>query len=472
MRRNDLFYIDGRWVQSDTGETCSVLHPATGAIVATIALGSRSDIDHAVQAARRAFDRYADTSVEERIALFDRIVTAYDRRWDDLAEAMTLEMGTPITFSREIQTKMGLSHLEEMRRVLVEYPFERDRKGSTIRREPIGVCGLITPWNWPINQITSKLAPALAAGCTMVVKPSEFAPVSPMILMEILHEAGVPPGVVNLVNGTGEIVGDAISRHPGIDMVSFTGSTRAGILVAQAAAPTVKRVTQELGGKSANILLPDADLDRAVPAGVLRCYFNAGQSCQAPTRMIAPRSQRDTVVRLAAQAAASVVVGDPFDPKTTMGPLANAAQYERVQALIESGLEEGATLVAGGLGRPDGLEGGSYVRPTVFADVGPSMSIARKEIFGPVLVIQFYDELEEAIDLANDSEYGLAGYVQSRDAAAARRVAKRLRAGRIYLNGATATPDVPFGGYKQSGNGREQGVFGLEEYLEVKAIVA
>ena len=377
----------------------------------------------------------------------------------------------PITFSNEAQTANALAHFNEMVSVLGTYEFERFMGGTLIRREAIGVCGLITPWNFPLNQVASKVAPALAAGCTVVMKPSEVAPLSSIILAEIMHDAGVPKGVFNLVNGDGAGVGSAISAHPGIDMVSFTGSTRAGILIAKAAAETVKRVTQELGGKSPNIVLAGSDLDKVIPAGVLRCFGNAGQNCQAPTRMLVQRAQRDAVVALAKRTAENIRVGDPLDPGTQMGPMASKAQFEKVQGLIEKGIAEGATLVCGGTGRPAGFNRGYYVRPTVFADVAPDMTIAREEIFGPVLSIISYDNEEQAIEIANNTSYGLAGYVNAGDLDRARQVATKLRAGRVYLNGAPPDRSVPFGGYKQSGNGREQGVFGLEEYLEVKAVL-
>jgi aldehyde dehydrogenase (NAD+) len=370
-----------------------------------------------------------------------------------------------------VQTVNALTHFKEMISVLKSYEFERFMGGTLIRREPIGVCGLITPWNWPLNQVTSKLAPVIATGCTAVLKPSEIAPLSTVLLAEILHDAGVPMGVFNLVNGDGPTVGEAISNHPDIDMVSFTGSTRAGILVAKGAATTVKRVVQELGGKSANILLPDADLEKAVPAGVLRCFTNTGQSCQAPTRMLVHRSQRDAAVALARNAIDQVKVGDPLDPKTTMGPLVSKAQFDKVQGLIERGIREGATLVCGGVGRPADFNRGYFVRPTVFADVTPDMAIAKEEIFGPVLSMMAYESEDEAVTIANGTSYGLAGYVQGKDIERVRRVAARIRAGRIYLNGAPVDRSVPFGGYKQSGNGREHGVFGFEEYLEVKAVL-
>jgi aldehyde dehydrogenase (NAD+) len=471
MSNNTKFYIDGAWVSPVTPHLFDVINPATEEVAGQISLGSSADVDRAVAAARRAFTTYSQTSRDERLALLQRIIDGFEARNAELASAMTAEMGSPITFSNEVQTVNALTHFKEMTSVLKSYEFERFMGGTLIRREPIGVCGLITPWNWPLNQVTSKLAPAIAAGCTAVLKPSEIAPLSAILLAEILHDAGVPKGVFNLVNGDGPTVGEAISNHPDIDMVSFTGSTRAGILVAKGAATTVKRVVQELGGKSANILLPDADLEKAVPAGVLRCFTNTGQSCQAPTRMLVHRSQRDAAVALARNAADQVKVGDPLDPKTTIGPLVSKAQFDKVQGLIERGIREGATLICGGVGRPAGFNRGYFVRPTVFADVTPDMAIAKEEIFGPVLSMMTYDTEEEAVAIANNTTYGLAGYVQGRDIDRVRRVAERIRAGRIYLNGAPVDRSVPFGGYKQSGNGREHGVFGFEEYLEVKAVL-
>jgi aldehyde dehydrogenase (NAD+) len=470
--RNNLhFYIDGQWVSPAVPKSLDVINPATEDVAGQISLGSEADVDRAVQAARRAFPSYSATSAEERLGLLQRIIAGYEARIGELARTMTAEMGSPITFSNEVQTVNALANFKEIVTVLSSYPFERFMGGTLIRREPIGVCGLITPWNWPLNQVTSKVALALAAGCTVVLKPSEIAPLSAIIFTEILHDAGVPKGVFNLVNGDGPTVGEAIARHPDIDMVSFTGSTRAGILVAKAAAETVKRVAQELGGKSANIILEDADLAKAVAAGVLRCFNNTGQSCQAPTRMLVHRSQRDAAVELAKATAERAKVGDPLDPNTTMGPVVSKAQFDKVQRLIESGIREGATLVCGGAGRPAGFNRGYFVRPTVFADVTPEMTIAREEIFGPVLSMMTYDTEEDAIAIANNTTYGLAGYVQSGDIERARRVSARIRAGRVYLNGAPVDRSVPFGGYKQSGNGREQGVFGLEEYLEVKAVL-
>ena len=472
MSKNDTkFYIDGQWVEPLQPQLFDVINPATEEVTGQISLGSAKDVDRAVKAARRAFVSFSLTSREYRLDLLKTIIALYEKRADELARAMTEEMGSPITFSNEVQTVNALNHFKEMVRVLTAYEFETFTGGTMIRRELIGVCGLITPWNWPLNQVTSKLAPALAAGCTCVLKPSEIAPLSTILLAEILHDAGVPKGVFNLVNGDGPTVGEAIAAHPDVDMVSFTGSTRAGILVATAAAPTVKRVCQELGGKSPNIVMQGADLERVVPAGVLRCYTNTGQSCQAPTRMLTHRSQRDTAVALAKRAAQQVQTGDPLDPKTQLGPVVSKAQFDKIQALIEKGIQEGASLVCGGPGRPAGFNRGYFVRPTVFADVTPDMTIAKEEIFGPVLSMMTYETEEDAIEIANNTSYGLAGYVQAKTIEDARRIGTKIRAGRIYLNGAPADIKVPFGGYKQSGNGRESGVFGFEEYLEVKAML-
>jgi aldehyde dehydrogenase (NAD+) len=465
------FYIDGAWVDPAAPSTLGVMNPATEETFARISLGSKQDVDRAVQAARRAFATYSDTSVEERLSWLQKIIAGFKARLPELARTMTLEMGAPITFATERQATVALFHFEEAARVLAQYRFEEPMGPGVIRREPIGVCGLITPWNWPLNQVASKVAPALATGCTVVLKPSEIAPISAMLVAEILHDAGLPAGVFNLVNGDGPTVGEAIAAHPEIDMVSFTGSTAAGIRVAKLAADTVKRVAQELGGKSANIILPDADLKAAVIQGVHACYTNGGQNCQSPTRMLIPRAQRDAAFAAARQAVDSVRLGDPLDPATTMGPLVSPAQFDKVQDLIQSGIDEGATLVAGGTGRPAGLNRGYFVRPTVFGDVTPQMRIAREEIFGPVLSIISYDSEDEAVEIANDTPFGLAGFVQSRNRDHARAVANRIRAGRVYLNGAPFDRSLPFGGYKQSGNGREFGVFGFEEYLEVKAIL-
>jgi aldehyde dehydrogenase (NAD+) len=465
------FYIDGAWVDPVVPSTLGIVNPATEEVFAQISLGSRADVDRAAAAARRAFATYSVTSVEQRLSWLQKIIEGFRTRLPELARMMTLEMGAPITFATQRQATVALFHFEEAARVLANYRFEERMGDGIVRREPIGVCGLITPWNWPLNQVASKVAPALAAGCTVVLKPSEIAPLSAMLFAEIVDEAGVPAGVFNLVNGDGPTVGEAIAAHPQIDMVSFTGSTTAGVRVAKLAADTVKRVAQELGGKSANIILADADLKAAVIQGVHACYTNAGQNCQSPTRMLIPREQRDAAFAAAREAVDTIRLGDPLDPACTMGPLVSLAQFEKVQDLIQSGLDEGATLVAGGTGRPAGLNRGYYVRPTVFGDVTPQMKIAREEIFGPVLSIMSYDSEDEAIEIANDTPFGLAGFVQSRDPGRARTVANRIRAGRIYLNGAPFDRSLPFGGYKQSGNGREFGVFGFEEYLEVKAIL-
>lgn len=465
------FYIDGGWVDPAVAAETGVVNPATEEEFAKISLGTREDVDRAVRAARSAFWTYSETSVAERLEYLARIIRGFRAQLPELARLMTLEMGSPITFSTERQATVALFHFEEAARVLSAYEFEQRMGSGIIRREPIGVCGFITPWNWPLNQVASKVAPALAAGCTVVLKPSELAPLSSMLLAEIIDDAGLPSGVFNLVNGDGPVVGEAIASHPDIDMVSFTGSTAAGIRVAKLAADTVKRVAQELGGKSANIILRDADIEASVTAGVHACYTNAGQNCQSPTRMLVHRSQRDLAFEAARKAVAGIRLGDPLDPGTTMGPLVSRAQFEKVESLIQAGVEEGAALVAGGPGRPAELNRGYFVRPTVFGDVTPGMRIAREEIFGPVLSIINYETEEEAIEIANDTPFGLAGFVQSSDPDRARQVANRIRAGRVYLNGAPFDRSLPFGGYKQSGNGREFGLFGFEEYLEVKAIL-
>ncbi len=469
---NSKFYIDGAWVDPiGGGKPFEVVNPATEEVAGTISLGSAADVDRAVAAAKAAFPSYSATSVEERIKLLRRIKEVYNSRYDEVANAITTEMGAPKGFARDVQTKTAVDHFDETIDILGRYRFEYIDGSTLISKEAIGVCGFITPWNWPINQVVAKLAPALATGCTSVLKPSEIAPLSAILLAEILHEAGVPKGVFNLVNGDGPTVGAAISSHPDIDMVSFTGSTRAGILIAKAAAETVKRVTQELGGKSANIILPDADLKAVIAAGTMRCFYNTGQSCQAPTRMFVQAKQYDEAVAIAAETARNVKVGDPKADGTILGPLVSKMQFEKVQHLIEVGIKEGATLAAGGTGRPEGVNRGYFVRPTVFANVTPDMTIAREEIFGPVLSMLSYDTEEQAIAMANATSYGLAGYVQSGSVANARRVASKLRAGRIYMNGAPSDTKAPFGGYKQSGNGREHGEFGFDSFLEVKAVL-
>ena len=465
------FYIDGQWVAPITPKTLHVINPANEETYGRISLGSRADVDQAVVAARRAFDAYSRTSKQERLALLETIVGVYQKRYGEMVETISREMGAPLGLSKAAQAATGLAHLGEAIRLLKDLSLERMLGTTAIVYEPVGVCGLITPWNWPMNQVTCKVAPALAAGCTMVLKPSEVAPMSALLFAEILHEAGVPRGVFNLVNGDGPTVGEALSAHPGIDMMSFTGSTRAGIAVAKAAADTVKRVSQELGGKSANIILDDADLCRAVTEGVQACFMNSGQSCNAPTRMFVPRAKHDQAIAIARATAEKFKVGDPFAEGTTLGPVVSEVQFKKIQGLIEKGTREGATLVTGGPGRPEGLTRGYYVRPTVFGNVTNDMTIAREEIFGPVLSILPYDTEADAVRMANDTIYGLSGYVQSGSTEHARAVAAQLRTGNVHLNGAGVDFKAPFGGYKQSGNGREWGEHGLEEFLEVKAIM-
>lgn len=469
------FYIDGEWVEPIEATVFEVINPATEEPAGTISLGSPADVDRAVAAARRAFTSYSRTTAAEKIALLESIITVFESRIPELSEAMTTEMGTPLWFARDVQCNTPLQHFKHLIEVLKTHENERMMGTTRLIREPIGVCGLITPWNWPLNQIVSKFVSALAAGCTVVCKPSEYSPFSAMLLAQVFHDAGVPKGVFNLVNGLGPTVGSAISCHPDIEMVSFTGSTRAGIQVARDAAGTVKRVHQELGGKSPNIIMPGADLEKAVSAGVLRAFANSGQSCQAPTRMLVHRDQLPEVVAIAKKTAEGVTVGDPRDPANRLGPLVNKTQFERVQSLIEKGIAEGCTLVAGGPGRPAGLNRGYFVKPTVFSDVTNDQTLAREEIFGPVIPIIAYDSIEHAIEIANDTIYGLAGYVWAGSLDEAREVGREIRAGRIYLNGAPhgAFQDVtaPFGGYKQSGNGREAGVFGLEDFQELKAMI-
>ncbi len=470
MVQRTKFYIDGAWVDPVAPRTRAVVNPATEEAMYEIALGSAADVDKAVEAARKAFETYSQTTREERVALLTRIVEVYKSRMKDIGAAISDEMGAPLPFAEKFQAGAGLGHIMSTLDVLKTYAFEERVGSAMVVREPVGVVGMITPWNWPLNQIACKVAPALVAGCTMILKPSEFTPSSALIFAEILHEAGVPKGVFNLVMGLGQEVGAAMSAHPGIDMISFTGSTRAGIDVAQRAAPTVKRVSQELGGKSPNIILEDADLQKAVAGGVAQVFSNSGQSCNAPTRMLVPKSKMDEVIAIAKGVAEKTKAGDPRAEDTKIGPVVSSIQFEKIQALIAKGVEEGATLVAGGPGRPEGVDKGYFVRPTVFANVSNDMTIAREEIFGPVLAIIGYDNEDEAVKIANDTPYGLAGYVSAGSIERARAVARRLRAGNVNLNGVPNERTAPFGGYKQSGNGREWGKFGLEEYLEAKAI--
>lgn len=465
------FYIDGQWVDPSDPKPFDVINPANEQVIGQIMMGNADDVNKAVAAAKKAFPSFSQTSVKERLELIDAILAAYGKRSEEIAETISKEMGAPMWLSKAAQAAMGMAHLGKIREVLASYEFERPQGKTMIRKEPVGVCALITPWNWPINQIACKVAPALAAGCTMVLKPSEIAPLNAALWAEILDDAGVPAGVFNLVNGDGPNVGAVLSAHPDVDMVSFTGSTRAGTQVAIAAAPTVKRVCQELGGKSANIILDDADFEKSVAHGVQSCFMNSGQSCNAPTRMLVPSKRHDEVVQIARAAAEKVKVGDPTAGDTTIGPVVSEVQFNKIQGLIEKAIEEGAELVTGGPGKPDGMNAGYYVKPTIFANVTNDMTIAREEVFGPVLSILKYETEEEAIAIANDTVYGLSGYVQSGDVEHARRVAAQLRTGNVHLNGAGPDLGAPFGGYKQSGNGREWGEYGFEDFLETKAVL-
>jgi len=464
------FYIDGKWVAPLSSETLAVINPATEEAIESIAMGGPDDVDVAVAAARAAFETYSLTTREERLALLDRIIEVYKGRAGELGEVISREMGAPLWMAQRAQAGAGLGHLLTARRVLAEFDFEEEMGTTLLVREPIGVCALITPWNWPLNQIACKVAPALAAGCTMVLKPSEVAPLNAIVFAEILDEAGVPAGVFNLVQGDGVNVGAPLAAHPDVDMVSFTGSTRAGVEVARAAAPTVKRVAQELGGKSANIILDDADLPSAITRDLTSMCNNSGQSCNAPTRMLVPEARMDEAAAIAAAAAEQIVVGDPTAEGSRIGPVVSAVQYDRIQQLIEKGIAEGAKVEVGGPGKPDGLETGYYVRPTVFSHVTNDMTIAREEIFGPVLVMIGYEDDDDAVRIANDTAYGLSGYI-SGDPDRAREMARRIRSGNVHLNGAPGDMNAPFGGYKHSGNGREWGRLGMEEFLETKAIL-
>jgi aldehyde dehydrogenase (NAD+) len=464
------FYINGKWVDPTTPKTLDVINPATEEPVAKISMGSSADVDKAVAAAKAAFPKYSTTSKKERIELLEAIIEAYKKRYPEIAAAITSEMGAPSGLSMNAQAAMGVAHFATNLELLKNYEFETDKGTSRIVREPVGVCGFITPWNWPINQIACKVAPALAVGCTMVLKPSEVAPINAYLFAQVLDEAGVPAGVFNLVNGDGPSVGAPLSAHPDVDMMSFTGSTRAGILVSKAAADTVKRVALELGGKSANIVLDDADFNKAVAGSVIGMMSNSGQSCNAPSRMLVPAKRQAEAVAIAKAAAESIKVGDPTAEGINMGPVVSDVQFNKIQGLIQKGIEEGATLVTGGTGRPEGLNKGYYVRPTIFSDVTNDMTIAREEIFGPVLTILPYKDEDDAVSIANDTVYGLSGYVQG-EPEHARKVASRLRTGNVHLNLAGPDLNAPFGGYKQSGNGREWGEFGFEEFLEVKAVL-
>jgi len=468
---NRQFYIDGAWVDPVEPKELKVINPATEEVAGVISMGSSKDVDRAVLAARRAFDGYSRSSPAERLALMERILAAYKAHYNEIAQAISIEMGAPITLSKGSQTGIGVGHISAMIDVLKTFKFEEMHGTVRLVQEPVGVCALITPWNWPMNQVAAKVVPALAAGCTMVLKPSEYSPFSAIIWAKVMHEAGVPAGVFNLINGDGTSVGAPLSSHREVDMVSFTGSTRAGSEVAKNAAASVKRVNQELGGKSPNVLLDDADFERAVTKSVLHVFQNSGQSCNAPTRMLVPAGKLAEVEAIAKRVAESVVTGDPASEKTNLGPVVSKLQFERVEGYIAKGIAEGAKVVIGGSGRPDGLTKGYFVKPTIFSNVRNDMTIAREEIFGPVLCILPYDNEEQAVQIANDTPYGLAAYVWSKDNLHARRIGARIRAGQVTLNGASGSMNTPFGGFKMSGNGREWGEFGLRDFLEVKAVI-
>ena len=464
-------YINGEWLTPEPVTLHDIINPTTESVIGTVSYGTARDVDLAVSAARAAFEEFSQWTVEQRLDLLNSIVEAYKARWSEIAVAITAEMGAPAEFSMRAQTGSGLGHLRAAITALKSMKLEETLGSSLVIKEPVGVCGLITPWNWPINQIACKVAPALAAGCTVVLKPSEIAPINATLFAEVMDAAGVPAGVFNLVHGDGPGVGSAMSAHPGIDMMSFTGSTRAGVLVARAAADSVKRVAQELGGKSANIILAGAPLAEAVSDGVHNMFHNSGQSCNAPSRMLVPAALYEEAVAIAATAAEQTRPGDPNDPATDIGPVISEAQYNKIQGLIEVGVAEGARLVAGGPGKPEGLETGYFVKPTVLRDVNNDMTIAREEIFGPVLCMIPYSDVDEAVQIANDSIYGLSGYVWGGSTAEAMSVARKLRTGMVHLNGAATDVMAPFGGYKHSGNGREWGAHGIEDFLEIKAVM-
>ena len=471
MSNNCRSYIAGDWVSPAGRKSMSMVNPSSEGIYGALPLGVPQDINHAVTAAKEAFPSFSRTATKDRVELLGRLKDEYGKRFEDLAEAMTKEMGSPISLSRSIQAQTGIIHLETTMSVMQKYAFEEVRGSTCVVKEPIGICGLITPWNWPINQIACKLFPAIGAGCTVVWKPSEFSPLSAQILAEIFDSANAPSGVFNMVHGTGEAVGKSLAAHPDVDMISFTGSVRAGAHISQEAGATIKRITTELGGKSANILLDDAMFEEGVNVCMALLLVNSGQSCAAPTRLLVPRTRLEEAAEIAAKSAQSVVIGDASDHSVTLGPLANEVQFNRVQTMIARGIEEGAKLVAGGLGRPEGLKRGYFVRPTIFSEVDNDFDIAREEIFGPVLCIIPYTGEEEAISIANDSEYGLSGYVYCEDRSRAISIARKLRTGSVFINGADIDPMAPLGGFKKSGNGREWGIEGFEEFLETKSLI-
>ena len=467
----DKFYINGQWVDPVKDETINIINPANESVIGQLNVGNEQDIDKAVTAAKKAFSNFSITSVQERLELLTEIRNIFKKRFDDIVDAITTEMGAPIKLSRGAQAAVGLGHLKTAIRVLENHKFEYEFNGSLIRHEPIGVCGLITPWNWPINQTISKLGPCLASGCTAILKPSEISPLSANVIAEIIHEAKAPAGVFNMVHGLGPIVGEALSSHQDVDMMSFTGSTRGGIAVAQASAKTVKRVSQELGGKSPNIILDDSAFESSVKIGVEKIMENTGQSCNAPTRMLVPKNRHEEAMQIAKLVAENLKTGDPKEETTDIGPLVSDVQYEKVQRLIESGINAGAKLVTGGTGRPSHLNKGYYVKPTVFGDVDNKMEIAQEEIFGPVLSIIPYDSEDEAVEIANDTNYGLSAYIAGENTERLREIGRKIRAGQVHINYGSGGTNAPFGGFKQSGNGREKAEWGLEEFLETKAIM-
>ena len=467
----DKFYINGEWVSPVKDEKIDIINPSDETVIGTLAVGSEIDIDKAVKAAKEAFIKYSKTDVSERLDLLNEILNQFEKRFEDFVEAITKEMGAPVKLSRGAQAAVGMNHLKTAIRVLEGHKFEYPFNGYTVRHEPIGVCGLITPWNWPINQTISKLGPCLASGCTAILKPSEISPLSANIIAEVMDAAKVPKGVFNMVHGLGPIVGEALSNHKDVDMMSFTGSTRGGVAVAQAAAKSVKRVSQELGGKSPNIIFDDEKFEQSVTVGVQKIMENTGQSCNAPTRMIVPKNRQNEALEIAKHVAENLITGDPTKEETDIGPLVSQAQFDKVQRLIESGIKAGAQLVTGGLGKPMGLNAGYFVKPTVFGDVKNSMEIAQEEIFGPVLSVIPYEDIDNAVQIANDTSYGLSAYVCGSDSEKLNSVARQIRAGQIHVNYGSGGTNAPFGGFKQSGNGREKAEWGLEEFLETKAIM-
>ncbi|WNC68853.1 aldehyde dehydrogenase family protein [Thalassotalea nanhaiensis] len=471
MKLCDKFYINGAWVTPEHGEMMDIINPANEQIIGQLKLGTAKDVDLATQAAKDAFPAWSSTSKEERLGYLDRIIALYKERMEEMAQAISLEMGAPMSMARGSQAPIGLTHFQTTRKALEDFIFEENQGITHVVKEAIGVCGFITPWNWPMNQIACKVAPAIACGCTMVLKPSELAPLSAQLFAQIVHDAGLPPGVFNMVQGDGPNVGSALSSHQDIELVSLTGSTRAGVAVSKNAADTIKRVTLELGGKSANIIMEDADIEQVVAAGVKDCFSNTGQSCNAPTRMLVPAKYHDKAVAAAKAVAQQTMVGDPNNSDTNLGPLSNKNQFTKVNNMIQQAVEQGTELVTGGSGRPEGLDHGYYVKPTIFANVTNDMMLAREEVFGPVLAIMPYDNEEQAIEIANDTLYGLAGYIQGKDMNQARHIARSIRAGTIYINDPEFDPYAPFGGYKQSGNGREWGHFAFDDFLEIKGIV-